>query len=127
MGFILSIIAYILFSIVAILNFIVVMYKNATIKSFFKVMNLYWYNEGFEVDKFANHQFECFWNTTMRKSNGYKFGDLEETISSALGKNQLNKTLSWFGWFIVIVLYAIDYKYWRKGGHCINSIQLKNK
>ena len=58
----------------------------------------------------------------MRLKNGYKFGNVNETISSALGKNQRDKTLSWFGWLIVYILWAIDYKYWKKGGHSMNSI-----
>lgn len=123
MGFILSIIAYVLFLFVAIANFLVVMYKNIKAYGFFKTMNNHWYNNAYDLDIFANYHFAAFWNVTMRKSKSYRFGMPKETISSALGKNQRNKTLSWLGWFLVYVLWVIDVKYWRKGGHCLNSIQ----
>ncbi|QQV90422.1 hypothetical protein Harreka1_15 [Olleya phage Harreka_1] len=122
MGFILSIIAYVLFFFIAIANFIVVMYKSVKTNGFLKTMNSYWYNNAFELDIFANVHFKTLWNTLMRKAHGYNFGKENETISSALGKNQRDKTLSWFGWVFVIILWVIDVKYWRKGGHCINSI-----
>lgn len=46
----------------------------------------------------------------------YKFGDRNETISSVLGKNQVNGTLTTFGKFIVRVLDKID------PNHSLNSI-----
>ena len=49
--------------------------------------------------------------------NGYKFGNVNETISSALGKNQRDKTLSWFGKIICLILDTID------ENHCKKSIQ----
>ncbi|WP_044403391.1 hypothetical protein [Lacinutrix sp. Hel_I_90] len=119
MGFIASIIAYLLFALVAIAAFIVVMYKNAKVNGFFKTMNSYWYVNAYELDVFANHHFADFWNVVMRTKGGYRFGEPKETISSAIGKNQRDKTLSWF---VMAILYIIDYKYWGKGGHCLNAI-----
>lgn len=123
MGFILSIIAYVLFPIVAIANFITVMYKNITTIGFFASMNRYWFDNALELDIFCNYHFRTFWNVTFKKKGGYQFGKLGETISSALGKNQIDKTLSWFGYLFVVILYIIDVKYWGKGGHCLNSIE----
>ena len=57
----------------------------------------------------------------MRLRNGYKFGNVNETISSALGKNQRDKTLSWFGKIICLILDTLD------KNHCKKSINdLKN-
>jgi hypothetical protein len=49
--------------------------------------------------------------------NGYEFGDVRETISSALGKNQRDGTLSKFGKGICFVLDEID------KNHCKKSIK----
>ena len=123
MGFILSIIAYVLFPLVAILNFITVMYKNIKTMGFFSTMNAYWFTNALELDIFCNSHFAIFWNVVFKKVGGYSFGKIGETISSALGKNQRDKTLSWFAWIFVVILYIIDIKYWGKGGHCLNSIE----
>lgn len=123
MGFILSIIAYILFPIVAVLNFVVVTWKFMEAKGFLGAANDFWLQNALEIDVWSNWHFRTFWNASCRKRGGYHFGRSDETISSALGKNQRNNALSIFGWFIVIFLYVIDYKYWGKGGHCLNSIK----
>lgn len=122
MGFILSIIAYLLLLPTAIINFIVVMYKNIKVFGFFKSMNTFWFNNALELDILMNFHFRSLWNTVFRRLGGYSFGYKGETISSALGKNQRDKTLSGFGWLIVVILYIIDVQYWFKGGHCLNSI-----
>lgn len=122
MGFLLSIIAYILFIPTALVNFVFVIIKFSKSRGFFKVIDDYWYQSAIDIDRFGNHHFRTFWNLAFIKKNGYKFGDIEETISSALGKNQVKKSLTVFGWIIVYILWVIDYKYWFKGGHCINSI-----
>ncbi len=108
---------------VGVTHFIVVIYKNIKINGFFRTMNTYWFENAYAIDVDANQRYEILWNVIMRKKRGYRFGRFGETISSALGKNQRDKTLSWFGWIWVILLFAIDVKYWLKGGHCINSIQ----
>ena len=123
MGFILSLVAYLLIIPVALANFIVVMYKNISTVGFFKSMNLFWFANALEIDILMNYHFRSLWNVIFKGVGGYKFGEIGETISSALGKNQRDKTLSFGGWVIVIILYAIDFKYWGKGGHCLNSIQ----
>ena len=126
MGFILSIIAYLLLIPTALVNFVVVMYKNVHTFGFFKVMDDYWYNNALELDIQMNNHFKDLWNVIFKGIGGYEFGKIGETISSALGKNQRDKTLSIGGWVMVIILYVIDFKYWFKGGHCLNSIQEKS-
>lgn len=122
MGFVLSIIAYLLFLPLAMINFVFVIIKFTNSRGFFKTVDKYWFNSAVDLDKFGNYHFRTLWNMTMRSSDGYAFGNVNETISSALGKNQRDNTLTWFGWFWVYVLWLIDVKYWWKGGHCINSI-----
>lgn len=116
MGILLYIIATILWIILTPINWVLVAIK-------YGISNKYFFETAIDIDKFGNRNFRTFLNASMRLKNGYKFGNVNETISSALGKNQRDKTLSWFGWIVVYVLWAIDYQYWKKGGHCINSIK----
>ncbi len=68
------------------------------------------------IDVFANiHGSEIF-NDLLIKKGGYKFGNPKETISSVLGKNQVEETLTILGNIIRAVLDIIEY------GHCILSI-----
>lgn len=123
MGFILSFIAYTLFIVLAPLNFVAVLASKAQKRSYLKATNAFWKLNAYELDVFGNTHYATLFNATLRKSKGYKFGKQHETISSALGKLQQQKKLSLMGWLVVYILWAIDYKYWKKGGHCINSIQ----
>jgi len=44
----------------------------------------------------------------------YKFGDVRETISSALGKNQRDKTLTLFGKLVCNILNFLDKNHCQK-------------
>jgi hypothetical protein len=105
LGFILFIIAYLLFWPLSIINFFFVENK----KGYFK-------SSALALDIYANREFRTLWNKTLRIDTGYKFGAEGETISSALGKNQRDKTLSKTGKYLVAVLDFLDKK------HCFNSI-----
>ncbi|WP_343697122.1 hypothetical protein [Flavobacterium sp.] len=122
MGIILYLFAVLLFIPLTTINIIIVIWKNAWTKGFLKTLNQYFFTGAVGLDIFANYEFRTLWNTTLRTRRGYNFGIKEETISSALGKNQQLKTLSVIGWMLVYILWAIDYQYWKKGGHCANSI-----
>lgn len=84
--------------------------------------------EAMALDGFAGRNYMTFWNTYLKKPEGYKFGVLDEMISSALGKNEHDKTLSEKGkgklssWFYGIKLVKILDKLDKS--HCINSIDL---
>jgi 8-oxo-dGTP diphosphatase len=68
------------------------------------------------LDVFANvHASEIF-NDILIKKGGYKFGNKQETISSVMGKNQRDGTLTIIGKGLRIILDVIEY------GHCILSI-----
>jgi len=125
MGFLLYIIGAILFLPLTFLDLLVVIYKNIKTKDFFQSTNDYFFEGAEDLDKYANWKFKTLWNVMLKTKGGYDFGNIEETISSALGKNQRDNTLSIVGWIVVIILYIIDIPYWFKGGHCMNSINNK--
>jgi hypothetical protein len=103
---ILFIIAYILLLPLTIINFFFVDKKSGYFKS-----------TGINIDKFANREFRSMWNATLIKKNGYQFGDETETLSSALGKNERDKTLTALGKGLVWILDKIE------KNHCIKSIR----
>lgn len=123
MGLLLFIIATILWLPLTLINFITVLIVKSKKHGFLKVINGYFFETAYDLDRFGNRNFRTLWNVAFRKTVGYKFGNEHETISSALGKNQRDKTLTIIGWIIVVILWIIDFKYWFKGGHCINSIK----
>ena len=132
MGFILSIILWALRPIATLATFIVVFFTHAKKRGYWRVINEYWFENALDGDIYSNHAYRTLWNLIFRNKHGYKFGVRGETISSALGKNQRDKTLTWFGWFMVGVLWVADLRWlWKKtrknyiesGGHCLMSIK----
>ena len=109
MGILLYVIATILWLPMTLINWCFVAYKHSLSNDYFK-------QTAIDIDRFGNHNFRCFLNATMQV-NGYQFGDVRETISSALGKNQRDGTLSKFGKAICFVLDEID------KNHCKKSIK----
>lgn len=105
LGFILFVVAYLLFWPLSIINFLFVENK----KGYFK-------SSAISLDIYANREFRTLWNKTLRIDTGYKFGAEDETISSALGKNQRDKTLTNTGKILVSILDFLDKK------HCLKSI-----
>jgi hypothetical protein len=107
---ILFLIAYILLLPLTVINYFVVLFTSKDhAKGYFK-------STAINMDKFGNREFRTLWNKTLRKENGYKFGNYKETISSALGKNQRDGTLSTTGKILVWILDKID------KNHSIKSI-----
>lgn len=105
MGFLLFIIAYILFLPLSLINYCVVKNK----KGYFK-------SSAINLDKFGNREFRTLLNKTLRIETGYEFGNMNETISGVLGKNQRDKTLSKTGKILVWILNKLD------KNHCFKSI-----
>lgn len=68
-------------------------------------------------DRFGNVVCGELFNLTLRKYNGHKFGHPKETISSALGKNQRDITLTLTGRVIVWILDKFE------KNHSLKSIQ----
>lgn len=68
------------------------------------------------IDQLGNVIMQHLLNVLWITPNGYKFGNRDETISSALGRNKQLGTLTTFGTFIDIILDKLD------PNHSLNSI-----
>jgi hypothetical protein len=113
MGIILYIIAILLFIPLTVINFIFVNYKYG-LK--WKVINDFFRETAVDIDRFGNRNFRTLWNLTMITNEGYKFGNIKETISSVLGKNKRDGTLTKIGMILCDILDFFD------KNHCIKSI-----
>lgn len=100
MGFLLFIIASILWLPLTVINWFAVAYQ-------YKLSNEYFLQTAIDIDRFGNHNFRTLLNLTLQK-NGYEFGNVNETISSALGKNKRDKTLTTTGVFVCKILDYLD-------------------
>lgn len=69
------------------------------------------------VDQIGNSLCRDMLNYLLIEEDGYKFGKVNETISSVLGKNERDWTLSVIGTIIAEILDQID------KDHCKKSIQ----
>ena len=94
---ILFIVAYILYLPLTIVNWLFVNDKSGYFKS--SAVNL---------DKFGNREFRTLFNKTLINDKGYRFGNINETISSVLGKNQVTNTLTRCGKALVWLLDKFD-------------------
>lgn len=103
-------VAYILFLPLTFLNFIAVAIESKDhAKGYFR-------STAVNIDKFGNREFRTLWNAILRIQPGYEFGNINETISSALGKNERDKTLTTTGKILVWILNKLD------KDHCKKSI-----
>jgi len=117
LGFLLFFVAVALYVPMTLINIPFVMWIKRKKRSFIKVLSGYFLDEAVSIDIHANRSIRALWNTTMRKSSGYHFGREGETISSALGKNQRDKTLSFMGKLLAGLLDFLD------KDHCKKSIK----
>ena len=101
LGFLLFIIAYVLYLPLTLINFLLVRDKG------------YFRDSAITLDKLANREFRTLWNKTLIKDYGYKFGNIEETISAVLGYNIRQKTLTKTGKALVFILTE---------KHCLDAI-----
>lgn len=60
------------------------------------------------IDHFGNTVCRDLLNALFIQRGGYGFGNIKETISSALGKNALGNKLTLAGWALVWLLDVID-------------------
>ena len=101
LGLILFIIAYVLYFPLTLINFLLVRKKG------------YFRDSALTLDKLANREFRTLWNKTLINENGYRFGNIEETISAVLGHNIQRKTLTKTGKVLVFILTK---------EHCLDAI-----
>jgi hypothetical protein len=97
MGGLLFLTAYILFLPLTIINYCFVNNK----KGYFK-------SSAISLDRFGNREFRTLFNKVLILESGYQFGDIGETISSVLGKNERDNTLTKAGKILVYVLDKLD-------------------
>ena len=83
--------------------------KNKSIGDYFKQI-------GLANDRWGNVVGQYAFNRLLSEPNGYKAGNGKETISSYIGKNSENGTLTKLGVFFYRILNLID------KNHCENSI-----
>ena len=113
-NFILVILAKVLYLVVEPINFIyVILIKK---KFTWKRLDGYFRNESLAIDRFGNSQYRSLFNAWFVAEKGYKHGNINETISSVLGKNQRDDTLTKFGMLITKILDRMD------ENHCKESI-----
>jgi len=115
MGILLYFVAIILYVPLTVINVCAVLYKYGLT---FKTINSYFHETAIDIDRFGNRNFRTLWNMTLRTKDGYKFGDDRETISSAIGKNKRDNTLTKIGKVICSVLDFLD------ENHCLKSIKM---
>ena len=108
-NFILFLVAIIVFLPLSVINIILVIFKGGNLSNYFK-------ETAIDIDRFGNRNLRTLLNSTLQ-NNGYKFGDERETISSALGKNKIQNTLTKIGIIICDILDYLD------KNHCIKSIK----
>ena len=117
MGLLLYIVAVILFVPLTIVNMIVVLIKYSNSHGFIKTINGYLFQTATDIDKFGNRNMRSLLNATLIILEGYQFGEWDETISSVLGKNQRDGTLTGTGKAICWILDSLD------KDHCKKSIK----
>ena len=121
MGVILFIVALILSLILVPIGFIFTLVKSTykrRLKTALKRLNGYFYTMAYSIDQYGNVVCQDLFNWALIKSNSkHLFGDPDETISSVLGKNKINNTLTFTGKVLDYILHFLD------NNHSINSIE----
>ena len=113
-NFILVILAKVLYLVFEPISFV---YVNFFKKKFnWRRLSGYFREEAVAIDRFGNYQYRSLFNALFVAKNGYKHGNINETISSVLGKNQRDETLTKLGKLLVKILDTID------KNHCKESI-----
>ena len=107
--------AMLLFPLGLLLTFFVNLYKRRWSFSF-KRLDQQFLSIATSIDASGNVVCKDLFNLILIKKGGYDFGKRKETISSVLGKNQRDDTLTNTGKGVAFVLDKID------PNHCLKSI-----
>lgn len=116
MGVLLFIIAVIL---LWVLSLPLIIYSMIKFRSF-KTAEKYFFCIAQSIDQMGNALGQYAFNDMFIKKGGHEFGDIDETISSVIGINYINGTLTQFGKSFRAFLDFVFGK-----GHCQNSIGSK--
>lgn len=72
----------------------------------------YNHNLAIAIDQYGNGLCSYLFNHLLVKRTGnvfpYRFGNIDETISSCIGKNKVQGTLTWMGKALDFILSALD-------------------
>lgn len=104
-----------LFPLGLILTFFVNLYKRHWQFSF-KRLDQQFLSIATSIDASGNVVCKDLFNLILIQKGGYEFGNRKETISSVIGKNQRDGTLTGIGKAVAFVLDKID------PNHCLKSI-----
>ena len=77
----------------------------------------WFYAWALSIDQLGNVVCKELFNDALITPSGIEFGNPDETISSVLGKNKLNNSLTWLGKSLDWILNKLD------PNHSINSIE----
>jgi len=114
-GILLFLISIVLFAITGPLGFIYGIFHTLLTKGF-RGISEYFLKIAISIDQLGNVMMQHLLNALWVKKGGYRFGNRDETISSALGRNNKLGTLTGFGKAIDKFLDFID------PNHSLNSI-----
>jgi 8-oxo-dGTP diphosphatase len=107
--YLLVIVACVLFIIFAPIGWVVAL--------FFKGRKDYFWRVALSIDQTGNVICGKLFDLTLRKPNGYSFGEVDRTISYALGRNKLMNTLTGTGKALDWLLDIIDKE------HTLNAVK----
>lgn len=113
LGFILFIMAYVLYLPATIINFLIVSIKNLKFN-----FNGYFKDSAYRLDVYACGEFRTMWNVILIKKTGILFKKDGKTMSYYLGANLMTDSLTGFGKVIVWILNYVD------PGHCLRAFIL---
>ena len=114
-GVLLFLISVVLFVITGPIGFVYGILHSFFAKGF-RGLGEYLLQIAISIDQLGNVMMQHLLNVLWIKKGGYKFGNRDETISSALGRNNQLRTLTGFGKVIDNLLGFID------ANHSLNSI-----
>jgi hypothetical protein len=102
-GFVLLIIALLLSVVLLPIGF-----TFQVIATLFRSIDTYLFQIAKSIDQHGNLVCAELFNLTLIKRKGYKFGDMDKTISYALGRNAETKTLTYLGKKVCNLLNVIE-------------------
>ncbi|NJB72614.1 ADP-ribose pyrophosphatase YjhB (NUDIX family) [Saonia flava] len=114
-GFLLFLISIVLLVLTGPFGFIYGLFHSLFAKGF-TGLGEFFLKIAISIDQLGNVLMQHLLNLLWIKKDGYKFGNRDETISSALGRNNKMNTLTSFGQFIDKILDIID------NNHSLDSI-----
>ena len=115
LAFVSLVLASILFPLGLVITFIINLYKRRW-KFSFSRLDAQFLSIATSIDASGNVVCKDLFNLILIHKGGYEFGKRKETISSVLGKNQRDGTLTDMGKAVAFILDKID------PNHCANSI-----